>query len=347
MKERTLAENEAIIERGLEAYREAGLALKEIRSGKQYKPKWKTFEAYCKDRWQMSIAQGKRLIAAANTAEAVAPIGSQNPAPATERVAREIKGTPEQKRVIWNKAVKQHGNKPTAEQTRKVAEKEKVVNIDSKRRQHERRQQRQPQKFDSLAHDPAVIEWVWDLMDEGWNRDEIVAASKRGSDGWPLKGDGDSLSNGAVGECKAAIVHLKRLGTRPAPADKRRKAPAKLREIRKEATGNFSHLLDLQVLMVEMTNKLSRYNVEKMDLDEMEETTVWTLEDLHKDLTEHTVWVERTLTSVQARMSDASVRAKIKQMREGIAGRPAEEIDTARKLADRLERKLDARLKSA
>ena len=339
--EPTLEENEEIIEHGLEAYREAGLALKRIRDGDQYQAAHKTFEAYLLKRWGMSRAQGKRLIAAAETAETVAPIGSHNPPPATERVAREIKGTPEQKRVIWNKTVKKHGNKPTAKQTRNVAEEENVVDIKTKRQQRKRNSQ--PER-PSITHDAKVIEWVWGKMDDGWNRDEIVASSKAGRDGWPLKGE--ALSNGAVTECKAIIVHLKRLNARPVASDARPKPAGPLKKVRKEATGTYGHLLDTQIWMREMTNKISRYNVERLDIDGKDATTVETLKDYFDDLIEHGVWIERTTRSIQARMSDAKQREKIHNLRHGNAGRPASEIPARLAKADELERNLENKLAS-
>lgn len=335
--EPTLEENEEIIARGLEAYREAGLALKRIRDGDQYQQTHKTFAIYCRDRWHMSRAQAYRLIEAAETAENVSD--SETPPPATEWVARELKGTPKQKRVVWNKTVKKHGSKPTAEQTRKVAEDENVVDIKT------RQQGRHKPKSDrpSITHDARVIEWVWEKTDDGWNRDEIVAASKAGTDGWPLRGE--SLSNGAVTECNSVIVHLKRLNARPVPAGQRPKPAGPLKKVRKEATGNYGHLLDTQIWMREMTNRISRFNVERLDIDSKDEAVVFTLEDYYDDLIDHGVWVDRTTTSIQARMSDVKVRERIKNLRNTKGFEPPE-IPARLAKADELERKLENKLAS-
>jgi len=56
----------------------------------------------------------------------------------------------------------------------------------------------------SLADDPYVIEWVREQWRKnGWTRDEMVAASKAGTDGWPFPKM--SLSNGSVSAIFRAI----------------------------------------------------------------------------------------------------------------------------------------------
>lgn len=345
--EPTLAENEAIIERGLEAYREAGLALKRIQKGRQYKPPYKTFEAYCKDRWQMSRDFAYKLIRAA---ENVDKLSTDGPIPATESVARELKGTPEQKRVVWNEAVKRHGNKPTAEQVRNVAEENKVVDIKSKRQQ--KRQQPKPnpdwdKEGQSIAYDPRVIAWVWDRLDDGWKRDQIVAASKHKTDGWPL--DDDALSNGSEGECRAAVVHLKRVGMRPAPHNSRRRGPKRIGEISKalkSASGNYNDLLKMQLQMVKMTDILECYSVEDLDIDTGDEATIWTLEDLLKDLTNHALWIDRTMSSIVARAKDSSLLETIKKLERRAKDPSSEpyERESAARLAEVYKRKRENRL---
>jgi hypothetical protein len=79
-----LTDLEQIITRGKAAYLEVGEALDEIRDNKLYKAKYPTFEAYLKGRWQMSRAQGYRLIAAVKIAE-MSPIGDK---PENEHQAR-------------------------------------------------------------------------------------------------------------------------------------------------------------------------------------------------------------------------------------------------------------------
>ena len=61
----TLAENEAIIERGLKTFVELGNALLAIRDGKLYKDGYSTFEEYCEGRWQLKERQAYFYIDAA------------------------------------------------------------------------------------------------------------------------------------------------------------------------------------------------------------------------------------------------------------------------------------------
>jgi hypothetical protein len=81
-----LADLEQIIDKGKAAFIEVGEALAEIRDNQLYKEKCSTFEAYLDERWQISRAQGYRLIAAAKVAE-MSPIGDK---PDNEHQARKI-----------------------------------------------------------------------------------------------------------------------------------------------------------------------------------------------------------------------------------------------------------------
>ncbi len=51
----TLNAYEEIIEKGLKTFIEVGNALFEIKNNKLYRESFTTFEAYCKDRWQLKI----------------------------------------------------------------------------------------------------------------------------------------------------------------------------------------------------------------------------------------------------------------------------------------------------
>jgi hypothetical protein len=73
---RTLAELEEVVQTGLRTYREVGAALDEIKSRGLYKETHPTFEAYLKEKWNMSLSYGYRQIAAAKLA-AVSPMGEK------------------------------------------------------------------------------------------------------------------------------------------------------------------------------------------------------------------------------------------------------------------------------
>ncbi len=119
---RTLAENEAVIERGVLGYVEAGMALADIRDRRLYRDQHPTFEAYCRQRWGMTPQHAGRLIGAGEVVAALEPNGSI-PLPRSEAVARELvplRDNPEKLRATWERTVEKHGPDPTAKQVRAV-----------------------------------------------------------------------------------------------------------------------------------------------------------------------------------------------------------------------------------
>lgn len=117
-----LHELEEAIEKGLATFIEVGQALQRIRDGRLYRESHATFEEYSRDRWGLSRAHAYRQIDAAAVVNTLSPTGD-TPAPASERVARELvplKDEPEKLRETWRETVEQHGPKPTAEHVREV-----------------------------------------------------------------------------------------------------------------------------------------------------------------------------------------------------------------------------------
>src|SRR5260221_9150040 len=113
-KESTRLEKcEAVIERGLQTFVEVGNALLEIRDSRLYRHEFATFEDYCRDQWQMSRRHVNRLIASAEVAGNLGPIG---PIPQSESQIRPLTGLEtEEQREAWNQAVNDSSNgKPTA-----------------------------------------------------------------------------------------------------------------------------------------------------------------------------------------------------------------------------------------
>ena len=62
---------EAVIERGVQAFTEIGLALAQIRDNRLYRQEYATFEAYCQGRWNLTRQAVNRLIAAATITNAM------------------------------------------------------------------------------------------------------------------------------------------------------------------------------------------------------------------------------------------------------------------------------------
>lgn len=108
-----LIDLEATIKRGLQVFREVGEALFTIRDKRLYRASHDTFDAYCRDRWRVSKTQANRLIAAADVARDLTPIGV---IPSSESVARQLVSLPtEQRQEVWQMVVDSAPNgKPTA-----------------------------------------------------------------------------------------------------------------------------------------------------------------------------------------------------------------------------------------
>lgn len=86
---RTLADLEAVIERGKQTFIEVGGALLEIRDRQLYRARgFATFDGYCRDHWDFGSSRAGQLIAAAEVAQSVTTVTL--PPPPTERTAREL-----------------------------------------------------------------------------------------------------------------------------------------------------------------------------------------------------------------------------------------------------------------
>ena len=115
-----LVELERKIETGMTTFVEVGNALMEIRDSKLYRVEYKTFEAYCREKWGMSRVQAHRLIGASEVSKML-PIG--NKLPQTETQARPLTKLPAKKQPeAWAKAVEiADGNQPTQRQVEQAA----------------------------------------------------------------------------------------------------------------------------------------------------------------------------------------------------------------------------------
>lgn len=125
---RTLAECEAVVEKGLDTFVEVGAALMEIRDGRLYRDTFDNFEAYCLTRWGFNRTYAHRLISASEVAEML-PIGNR---PSNEAQARELaslKDQPEQMAEVWNEAndrAEAAGRKVTAKDLERMAEEKRA-----------------------------------------------------------------------------------------------------------------------------------------------------------------------------------------------------------------------------
>jgi hypothetical protein len=136
---------EKIISDGVATFVEVGKALAEIRDKRLYRESHKTFDGYCRERWNFEKRRAYQLIEAAGVATNVSQTGqedgqevctsgtqnaaSEQPAvepPKSERVARELaQAPPEQQAAILTEAREKAGGEPTAAQVRDAVEKRK------------------------------------------------------------------------------------------------------------------------------------------------------------------------------------------------------------------------------
>lgn len=106
---------EAIIERGLQAAYEVGLALKEIHDRKLYKVRYKTFENYIRHRWGHNRNWGYGVMRAAEAANCI-PRDTKQP---NYKQAHALSYAPAEDRArIWESLQEEHGDAVTADKVR-------------------------------------------------------------------------------------------------------------------------------------------------------------------------------------------------------------------------------------
>lgn len=110
-----LDELEEVVARGLDTFREVGMALFAIRERKLYRTTHGTFEAYCLDRWGFTDRRARQMIEAAEIGTMV-PVQNERQARALAPLADE----PEAMQSAWNEANDATNGKPTAEAIREA-----------------------------------------------------------------------------------------------------------------------------------------------------------------------------------------------------------------------------------
>lgn len=117
----TLAECEAVIERGMETFVEVGNALLTIRESKLYRATHATFDSYCRERWGWSRIRAHQLIDASKVVQEMGETLTMVNKPTTERQARPLVELPKAERAdAWKEAVERSNGKPTAKVVQEV-----------------------------------------------------------------------------------------------------------------------------------------------------------------------------------------------------------------------------------
>lgn len=122
-EKRDLKKCESIIRGGWETFLEVGKALATIQRQRLYREHHKTFDAYCRERWQYGKSHAHRLIGAAEVVDHLSPIGDELPLPLNESQVRPLIGLEAEDQVrAWKAAVQQAaGNGVTARLVRQAA----------------------------------------------------------------------------------------------------------------------------------------------------------------------------------------------------------------------------------
>ncbi len=121
---------ELIIERGLKTFFEVGAALLRVRDLRLYRVEYKTFEAYCDERWGMGRRYVNQIIAASQVRENLGAIAPKT-LPENEAQARPLTRLkdPEQQREAWQQAVATAAGRITAAHVEQVV-KEMLTRFD-------------------------------------------------------------------------------------------------------------------------------------------------------------------------------------------------------------------------
>lgn len=131
----TLAECEAVIERGQQTFYEVAMALLKIREEELYHPDHETFADYCRNRWGWQRRNASQRLKAAEVLRNLD--GTTVPLPTNERQIRSLAQlVPEQQREAWNATVQAANGQPTGRQVAMVV--------------HARYQRRTKEEIDAL-----------------------------------------------------------------------------------------------------------------------------------------------------------------------------------------------------
>lgn len=116
-----LEECERVIGEGIKTFVAVGSSLSFVRDNKLYRGTHQTFEAYARERWNLSRTRSYELMEAAEVVSAIADTG-QAP-PENEAQARQLARVSEPERAeVWRETVERTEGKPTAKAVREVAQ---------------------------------------------------------------------------------------------------------------------------------------------------------------------------------------------------------------------------------
>lgn len=306
-----LAACEEVIQRGQRSFIEVGKALLEIRNDRLYRLTHPTFEDYCRERWGFAKSHVYRFIESVGIMDAVSPRGDIPP-PRTEKVVRALsplKDEPEKIAEAWE--IANQDGEPTAAKVKEAVDAVRGV---------------------TKLSDADFERKVSSLASRGLTKTEI---------GRRLTGSKSGQSP-RVSAAYASWETRKNGGKQPSVTTGKT-SPERRRELERQRRegGDYSQFLKLAVEVNRMCGVLEDFDPHIYDLGN--EPNLHLMTELHDDLLTLQEWMDRQLAAVWGRLQETDLLAKIAKLRE-VEGRSPQEVETARRLADRLQRKLDARL---
>lgn len=113
---------ETVISKGLDTFVEVGTALAKIKADRLYRQFHQSFDAYCREQWDLGKSRAYQLISAAEVASEMSTM-VDTPQPTNERQARELGKVPAEGRAdVMREAAERAGGQPTAADIASVAE---------------------------------------------------------------------------------------------------------------------------------------------------------------------------------------------------------------------------------
>lgn len=195
----------------------------------------------------------------------------------------------------------------------------------------------------SAWKDEDVLAWVSRQRVKGMLRDEIMAASKSGLDGWPLVGR--HLPQNAVDRCIAILEDRASTGRqRPAGGSMKKDAGKRLHELyakrRKAGDELDRELYQARIEIIQLAGLLESIDFPGLGI---RDATQDMLADIHADMTRAATWLDASFGVVNSHMDQLHIIERIRRLREDNWGRTGPEIETAHRLANVLESKLHAK----
>lgn len=128
----------------------------------------------------------------------------------------------------------------------------------------------------------------------------------------------------------------------PEPKQKPRESGKRLRALHaKRRAGDTSNLMNMRLRVQQVVSTLEAVDLPTYGVEDADRETI---SEIHDELSLLAVWLDQSLNVIADHMDDLQKMERIRRLREDTNGRTAAEIATARRLADKLQQKLNAKI---